>query len=43
MVSGFSTNVLDKLLNLEEYTPVSAMVDKLSIYLEMIGHSLNNE
>lgn len=37
MVSGFSTNILENLLSLKEYTPMNAMMDKLSIYLEMLG------
>lgn len=37
MVSGFSTNILENLLSLEEYTPTNIMMDKLSIYLEMLG------
>lgn len=36
MVSGFSTNILDNLLNLESYTPSKMMIDKLSIYLDML-------
>ena len=36
IVSGFSTNILDNLLTLEKYTPENAMLEKLSIYLEML-------
>lgn len=36
MVNGFSTNILENLLSLEEYTPTNTMMDKLSIYLEML-------
>ena len=35
MVSGFSTNILENLLTLENYTPNNVMLEKLSIYLEM--------
>ncbi len=36
MVSGFSTNLLDHLLTLESYNPNDIMLEKLSIYLEML-------
>lgn len=36
MVSGFSTNILENLLTLENYTPNNVMLEKLSIYLEML-------
>lgn len=36
MVSGFSTNILTNLLNLEKYTPIDMMLEKLSIYIEML-------
>ena len=36
MISGFSTNILENLLTLEEYTPTNLMLKKLSIYLEML-------
>jgi len=36
MISGFSTNVLENLLTLENYTPTNVMLEKLSIYLEML-------
>lgn len=38
MVSGFSTNILDNLLTLENYNPVSVMLDKLSIYIKMLNN-----
>ena len=37
MVSGFSTNILNNLLTLEKYTPTDMMLEKLSIYLEMLN------
>jgi len=37
MASGFSTDILENLLNLEEYSPKDVMLEKLSIYLEMLG------
>lgn len=36
MVSGFSTNILTNLFHLEEYSPRDIMLEKLSIYLEML-------
>ena len=36
MVSGFSTNILDNLLTLENYNPVDLMLEKLSIYLKKL-------
>lgn len=36
MISGFSTNILANLLTLENYTPTNIMLEKLSIYLEML-------
>lgn len=36
MVSGFSTNILSNLLTLDKYTPTNVMLEKLSIYLEML-------
>ena len=36
IISGFSTNILDNLLTLEKYTPKNVMLEKLSIYLEML-------
>jgi len=36
MISGFSTNILENLLTLDEYTPTNVMLEKLSIYLEML-------
>ena len=37
MISGFSTNILDNILTLDKYFPVDIMLDKLSIYLEMLN------
>lgn len=37
MISGFSTNILENLLTLENYTPNNIMLEKLAIYLEMLG------
>lgn len=37
IVSGFSTNILNNLLTLEKYTPIDVMLEKLSIYLEMLN------
>lgn len=36
MISGFSTNLLDNLLALENYTPNNIMFEKLSPYLELL-------
>ncbi len=36
MISGFSTNLLDNLLALENYTPNNIMLEKLSPYLELL-------
>ena len=36
MVSGFSTNILSNLLTLDKYSPRDVMLEKLSIYLEML-------
>lgn len=36
IVSGFSTNVLEKLFTLDEYSPISLMWERLSLYLELI-------
>ena len=37
MISGLSTNILENLLSLDEYTPTDVMMNKLSRYLEMLG------
>ncbi len=37
LVSGFSTNILENIFNLEHYNPQDFMLEKLSIYLEMLG------
>lgn len=36
MISGFSTNILENLLTLENYEPTNIMLEKLTIYLEML-------
>lgn len=36
MISGFSTNILDNLLSLEEYTPIDAMIASLEKYVRML-------
>lgn len=36
MISGFSTNILENILTLENYTPNNIMLEKLAIYLEML-------
>lgn len=36
MISGFSTNILENILTIENYTPTNIMFEKLNIYLEMI-------
>ena len=36
MISGFSPNILTNLLTLEKYTPIDVMLEKLSIYQEML-------
>ena len=37
IVSGFSINILENLLTLEKYRPIDLMLDKLTIYLEMLN------
>ena len=41
LISGFSTNILENLLTLENYTPTNIMLEKLSIYLEMLKFDKN--
>lgn len=36
MISGFSTNVLENILTLENYNPTNVMLEKLKTYLEML-------
>ncbi len=36
MISGFSTHILENLLSLESYTPLTVMQEKLSTYLELL-------
>lgn len=42
MISGFSTNILENILSLENYTPNNIMLEKLSIYLEMLKSNNSN-
>ena len=37
MVSGFSTNILSNLLDLDKYSPLSVMLETLSPYLDMLN------
>lgn len=39
MINGFSTNILENLLSLDEYTPIDVMIDKLSTYLKMLNYN----
>lgn len=36
IINGFSTSLFENLLTLEKYTPENVMLEKLSIYLEML-------
>lgn len=36
LISGFSTNVLDNILTIEKYDPYDVMLNKLSVYIEML-------
>ena len=36
MISGFSTNVLERVLSLEDYSLEKVMLEKLAVYLEML-------
>lgn len=36
MISGFSTNILENILDLEEINPYDVMLEKLSVYLELL-------
>lgn len=36
LISGYSTNVLEKLFNLDEYNPIDSMIEILNKYLELI-------
>lgn len=38
MISGFSTNLLENLLNFEHYNPTTIMLDTLKKYLELIDN-----
>ena len=37
MISGFSTNILNNLLTLENYSPLELMFDKLNTYIELLN------
>lgn len=37
MLSGFSTNLLENIFTLENYTPKDAMFEKLNVYLDMLN------
>ena len=39
LISGFSTNILENLLTLENYTPISVMLEKLEVYMGMLKDS----
>jgi len=39
LISGFSTNILENLLNLDGYNPVDVMLDKLKPYMDMLKES----
>ena len=39
LISGFSTNILENLLTLENYTPISVMLEKLDVYMGMLKES----
>ena len=36
LISGFSTNVLDNILTIEKYDPYGVMLNKLSVYIEIL-------
>ena len=36
MVSGFSTNILENMLNLDEYSPISYMMESLEKYINSL-------
>lgn len=37
MISGFSTSILENILNLEEFTPMNIMIEKLDKYIQIIN------
>ena len=37
MISGFSTNILNNLLTLENYSPLELMYDKLNTYIKQLN------
>ena len=39
MISGFSANILNNLLTLDKYTPYDIMIERLSVYLELLDNS----
>ena len=36
IISGFSTNILENILTIDNYSPNNIMLEKLTIYLEML-------
>ena len=36
MISGFSTNILENIMNLEEFTPMAQMLNALDKYIKLI-------
>ncbi len=36
MINGFSTNILENILTIENYAPMDVMLEKLEVYLEML-------
>ncbi len=43
MISGFSTNILSNILTLDKYSPRDVMLEKLSIYLEMLKGNIHGQ
>lgn len=41
MISGFSTNILNNLLTIDKYSPKDVMLEKLSIYIDMLINENN--
>ena len=37
MISGFSTNILENIMNLEEFTPMAQMLNALEKYIKLIN------
>lgn len=40
MINGFSTSIFENILNLEDFTPVGAMVKSLQPYIDLIKNSI---